>query len=98
MAWVRYDEQKSQSGTVTATISDSKKVPDFTDSSVKQNRRSVETDSHSPTVRKQTRPFKSVSRSRDHDEKYIQNKGPRNYRKTITVLPDLSRVRFLSER
>ena len=35
VAWVRYDEQKSQSRTVTATTSDSMKVPDSTNSSVK---------------------------------------------------------------
>ena len=86
VAWVRHDEQRSQSETVTATSSDSKKVPESADSFVKQNGQAIETDSHGPTVRKQTRPFKSVSRSRDHDKKYIQNKGPRNYRKTITVL------------
>ena len=84
VAWVRHDEQRSQSETVTATSSDSKKVPDSTDSSVRKKERPVETDAHGPTVRKQTRPFKSVSRSKD--KKYIQNKGPRNYRKTITVL------------
>ena len=29
---------------------------------------------------------KSVSIDEDYDKKYIQNKGPRNHRKTITVL------------
>ena len=98
VAWVRHDEQRSQSETVTETNSDSKKVPDSTDSSVKQNGRAMETDSHSPTVRRQTRSFKSGSRSRENDRKYIQNQGPRNYRKDHNGPPDLSRVRFLSER
>ena len=85
-AWRRYDKKKSQSRTVTAITSDSTEVPDFTDSSVKQNGRSVKSDSFGPTVRKQTRALKSGSRSRDHDKMHIRNKGPRNYRKTITVL------------
>ena len=86
VTWVRYDKEKSQSETVTATTPDSTEVPDSTDSFVKQNGRSVESDSLGPTVRKQTRPVKSRSRSRDHDKIHIRNKGPRNYRKNITVL------------
>ena len=86
VSWVRHDEQKSQSETIAETTLDSKKVPDSTDSSVKQNERAIETDSHGPTVRRQTRPVKSVNRSRDHDKKNILNKGPRNYRNSITVL------------
>ena len=86
MTWVRHDEQRSQSETVTETTLDSKKVPDSTDSSVEPNGRATETDSHSPTARRQTRSFKSGNRSRDHDKKNIQNKGPRNFRRSITVL------------
>ena len=86
VVWVRHDEQRSQSETITETTSDSKTVPDSTDSSVKQNRRAIETDSHGPTVRRQTRPVKSVNRSRDHDNRNLQNKGPRNCKKTSTVL------------
>ena len=65
---------QSQSRTVAATTSDSMKVPDSTDSSVKQNGRSVEFDSLDPTVRERNRPVKSVSRSRDHDQMRIRKR------------------------
>ena len=76
---------QSQSGTVTATTSDSMEVPDSTDYSARQNSHSDKSDLPSPKVREHTRPVKSTNRSRDLHRTSIQIKGPRDYRKTMTV-------------
>ena len=72
-------------GRTVVVDTDPTKVLDSTDSSAKRSKPSAKSDLQSPKVREQTRPVKYVNRSRDLYKTRLPIKGPRNYRKTMTV-------------